>query len=339
MKRQRKTGEGALKKILVAGGAGYIGSHMVRALVRAGYRPVVFDNLSTGHRSFVPREAVFIRGDLREERQVSRALDAHRVHAVMHFAASSLVGESVKDPLKYWENNTAACVTLVKCMVRRRVLKMIFSSTAAVYGQPEKSPIAESHPKQPVNPYGRSKLAIEGMLSDAAAAHGLRYIALRYFNAAGADASAEIGEWHDPESHLIPNVLGSLRRNGAVTVFGDDYPTKDGTCVRDYIHVDDLCSAHLAALRTLDKGPVAESLNLGNGEGYSVMEVIRVVEEITGMRVRVKMGPRRPGDPATLVASAAKAARLLKWKPRKDLRAIVRDAWRWETQSIRKGRR
>ena len=320
-----------MKKILVVGGAGYIGSHMVKALSKAGYLPVVFDNLSTGHKKFVPQSAVFAPGDLRNPSDVESVFLSHEIEGVMHFAASSLVGESVADPLKYYENNVAAAVNLLKKMIEHNVKKLIFSSTAAVYGEPKKTPISEEHPKDPTNPYGKSKLAIENMLLDVSVSHGLSFIALRYFNAAGADSAGTCGEVHHPETHLIPNVLKTLTgETESVTIFGGDYPTKDGTCVRDYIHVEDLSRAHLLAFEALAKGKRAEAMNLGNGEGYSILEIIRAVEEITGKKVKTKMGPRRPGDPSILVASSDKAKKNLGWKPEKDLRAIVNDAWNWE---------
>lgn len=322
-----------MPKIIVAGGAGYIGSHMAKALIRAGYETVVFDNLNTGHRDLVPQKAVLVQGDLKNAADIARLFRDHRPEAVIHFAASSLVGESVQDPLKYYENNVAAAVCLLKEMLKADIKKIIFSSTAAVYGEPVQTPIAETHPLEPVNPYGRSKLTIEHMLQDLSKSHGLAYVALRYFNAAGADSEGETGERHSPETHLIPNILKAVKQGTSVSVFGNDYPTKDGTCVRDYIHVEDLCRAHLLALKALERPGVAESINLGIGDGFSVMEVIQAAEKVTGKKVKFQISPRRPGDPSTLIASNGKAKQVLGWEPQIGLEKIVRDAWNWEQKN------
>ena len=319
------------KKVLVIGGAGYIGSHMVRALQREKIPVAVFDNLSTGHRSFVPKGAPLFKGDLRRPGDIRGVFKRLEVDTVMHFAAACLVGESVENPLKYYENNVMACVHLLKAMVGFRVKRFIFSSTCAVFGEPKKVPIGEENPKAPVNPYGQSKLMMENMLKDASAAYDFSYIALRYFNACGADASGRIGERHDPESHLIPNVLKAASgRRKSVTVFGDNYPTRDGTCIRDYIHVDDLARAHLLALKALKRGIKNEAFNLGSGEGYSVLQILKEAERVTGKKIKVILGPRRPGDPSVLVAKPDKARKVLGWKPRRHLRDIVSSAWNWE---------
>ncbi|HTL69728.1 MAG TPA: UDP-glucose 4-epimerase GalE [Candidatus Eisenbacteria bacterium] len=317
-------------RVLVAGGAGYIGSHMTRVLLAAGCSVVVFDNLSTGHREAVPEGARFFRGDLLETRDLDEVLSKYPSDAVMHFAASSLVGESVRDPLKYYENNVVACVRLLDRMRRAGPSRLIFSSTAAVYGEPERVPILEGDRTRPLNPYGRTKLAIEHLLEDVAAAHELSYVSLRYFNACGAHPSGETGERHEPETHLIPNLLKAAGSGEPFTMFGDDYDTPDGTCVRDYVHVMDLARAHLAALRSLEKGRRAEVFNLGNGTGYSVRQILAAAERVTGRRIQVRTGPRRPGDPARLVACAEKAQRTLGWKATAGLDEILRDAWNWE---------
>ena len=318
-------------KVLVIGGAGYIGSHMVRVLTQAKHEPVVFDNLRTGHKASVPKGAAFFRGDLKNLPDTKAVFKKHKIDAVMHFAASALVGESVADPLKYYENNVAACVNLLKVMRARKVRLLIFSSTAAVFGEPKRLPIQEEDPKAPANPYGQSKLMIETILKDVSGKSGLRYVALRYFNACGAHPDAESGETHDPETHLIPNILKALRGGKkALTIFGDDYDTPDGTCVRDYIHIHDLCRAHLLALEALKKGMKSDSFNLGNGNGYSVKEIVKTVERVTGKKVPVRIGPRRPGDPARLVASSEKARKVLGWRPAMNLEQIIKTAWEWE---------
>jgi UDP-glucose 4-epimerase len=318
-------------KVLVVGGAGYIGSTMVRKLMETGHLPVVFDNLSTGHRHFIPKRVPFVKGDLRNFEEIRTALKKHKVDAVMHFAASALVGESVQNPLKYYDNNMTACVQLLKAMQEAKVKKFIFSSTCATFGEPERVPIREEDPKSPTNPYGQSKLMIEHMLKDHAKATDFCYVALRYFNACGAHAGGETGEMHDPETHLIPNILKVLTgEKKELQIFGDDYDTADGTCVRDYVHIEDLAEAHLSALEKLDKGMKSDAFNLGSGDGYSVKEIVRAVEKVTGKKVKVKMCPRRPGDPATLVAGSEKAGKILGWKPTRTLENIIQTAWRWE---------
>lgn len=320
------------RSVLVVGGAGYIGSCMVQTLLDAGHRVTVFDNLSTGHKDFVPRKTAFFRGDLRDISDCRAVFKKHRVDSVMHFAASSLVGESVEQPLKYYENNVLACVNLLKAMADSKVSRFVFSSSAAVYGEPERVPIDEGDPKRPTNPYGRTKLIIEEMLADQSSQGRVRYAALRYFNACGAHTSGTIGETHNPETHLIPNVLKTLTgKNKEFVIFGDDYDTPDGTCIRDYVHIEDLCDAHLTALEKLDAG-LQGAFNLGSGQGYSVKEILEVAEKITGRSVRPRIGPRRAGDPARLVADARKARKEFGWTPRRSLETIVSSAWKWETR-------
>jgi len=321
-------------KILVVGGAGYIGSHMLKMLAGTGHRVVVLDNLSTGHRSAV-RSAVFVEGDVAERARLDDLFAAHGFGAVMHFAAFSQVAESMRDPGRYYANNVAGTAALLDAMVRHRVNRLIFSSTAAVYGEPRYTPIGERHPREPVNPYGRSKWMIKQMIGDYERAHGLRYVSLRYFNAAGADPEGELGESHQPETHLIPLAMQvAAGRRSMLEVFGRDYPTEDGTCVRDYVHVEDLCRAHLLALEHLVDGGASGTFNLGNGSGFSVQQVIDAVERITGRQVRVVNRPRRPGDPACLVADARQARSALGWEPRHpQLDDIVRHAWQWERRS------
>jgi UDP-glucose 4-epimerase len=318
-------------RILVVGGAGYIGSHMVQALLEAGHRPVTLDNLSTGHRDMVPG-GDFVEGDLSDARCLDEVFSDLRPDAVMHFAADSLVAESVADPLKYYRNNVSGTLGLLEAMVRHGTGAFIFSSTAAVYGEPERVPIDEDHPCRPTNPYGATKIAVERMLADCDTAHGLRSIRLRYFNAAGAHESVPIGERHRPETHLIPIVLqAAAGLRDEVQVFGTDYPTPDGTCVRDYIHVSDLATAHLLALERMMDGGGSTVYNLGNSRGHSVREVIDAVRRVTGRSVREKAAARRPGDPAVLVAASDRIRRELGWRPRfEDLETIVGTAWEWQ---------
>jgi UDP-glucose 4-epimerase len=314
-------------RILVTGGAGYIGSHMVKMLAGRGDEVTVLDDLSTGHADAV-RNAHFVRGDLSRARAIFKE---RKTEAVIHFAAASLVGESVADPLKYYARNVAGTLELVQAMRDAGVQKMVFSSTAAVYGEPQRAPIDESHPTLPLNPYGSSKLAIERMLAECCAAYGLRAATLRYFNAAGADPQGELGERHDPETHLIPLVLRAAAKGAPVSVFGSDWPTRDGTCVRDYIHVTDLCDAHVRALDWLSREGRYDCFNLGNGDGATVLEVIEAARRVTGRKITINHSPRRQGDPATLVADAGKARRALGWQPqRAAIETIVADAWRWE---------
>ena len=313
--------------VLVIGGAGYIGSHAARALKRAGHEVVIFDNLSTGY-EFLTAGFEFVKGDMLDESALAKVLS--RADAVMHFAAHAYVGESVTNPRKYFHNNVEGGLSLLNVALESGVKKIIYSSTCAVYGEPAKVPIQENTPRQPVNPYGVSKLFFEQALEAYDRAYGFRFASLRYFNAAGADESGEIGELHDPETHLIPLALRAAAGLGPeLQVFGSDYPTSDGTCVRDYIHVNDLAAAHVKALEHLAAGKESFAVNVGTGSGHSVQEVISAVEEVTGKRVPRKMGPRRPGDPPALVANPAKAQALLQWKATRSLREIVATAWKW----------
>jgi UDP-glucose 4-epimerase len=316
-------------RILVTGGAGYIGSHAVRLFLSRGHDVWVYDNLSMGHRAAVPAERLIV-GDLGEPARLDQALVAHRIEAVVHFAAFAYVGESVGQPGKYYQNNLVNTLNLLDAMRRLHIDRIVFSSTCATYGVPGKVPITEDEKQKPINPYGNTKLAVEMALADYAAAYNWGFAALRYFNASGASPDGDIGEDHEPETHLIPLVLQAVMgQRPAVTVFGSDYPTPDGTCVRDYIHVDDLAEAHLLALEALAPGKHLR-YNLGTGRGYSVREVIRAAEEVTGKTVPVTEGSRRVGDPPELVASAEKVQRELGWRPRyTDLRSILETAWNW----------
>ena len=323
-------------RILVTGGAGYIGSHMAKLLVETGAEVTVLDDLSTGHAEAL-RGARFVQGDIADVAATKSLLQKSGIEAVVHFAASSLVGESMADPLKYYRRNVGGTAALVQAMRDAGVARIVFSSTAAVYGDPVRTPIDEAHPTQPVNPYGASKLAVERMLSDCSAAYGIGAVVLRYFNAAGADPSGELGERHDPETHLIPLVLQAASgRRASISVFGNDWPTRDGTCVRDYIHVSDLCVAHLQALDWLAKGGRYECFNLGNGDGATVLEVIQAARRVTGRPIKIIEAERRAGDPPSLIADAGKARRVLGWQPaRADIEGIVRDAWNFELRRAR----
>ena len=316
-------------RILVTGGAGYVGSHCLRRLLAAGHECVVFDNVSRGHGAAVP-PGLLVEGDLNDEARLTALLRERKIDAVMHFAALALVGESVEKPELYYRNNVLGSFHLLEAMRQAGVRKIVFSSTTATYGTPEKMPIAETTPQQPINPYGFSKLVVERMLDDYAAAHGFGFAALRYFNAAGAAPDGSIGEDHSPESHLIPIVLQvALGQRPAISVFGDDYPTPDGTCVRDYVHVEDLAAAHLAALERLEPGK-AIKVNLGTGRGYSVREVIEACRKITGHPIPEVIAARRPGDPPELVADSRLARQLLDWTPEyATIEPIVETAWRW----------
>ncbi|TYR78859.1 UDP-glucose 4-epimerase GalE [Priestia megaterium] len=322
--------------ILVIGGAGYIGSHLVKELVKTN-EVVVLDNLSTGHRWAIDERATFVEGNLGNETDLDHIFSTYDIQAVMHFAANSLVGESVVDPLKYYENNVSATLTLLKTMVKHHVKKFIFSSTAATYGIPTVDIITEDTATHPINPYGRSKLMIEQILADFAHAYELEYVILRYFNAAGAYETAEIGERHDPETHLIPIILQHLLgEREHISVFGSDYDTEDGTCIRDYIHVTDLAHAHLLALQVLlDGKKKTATYNLGNGLGYSVKEVIKTCERVTGKKANVIMANRRAGDPARLVASSDKIYQELGWKAQFSLEQIIQSAWKWHQNSVK----
>ena len=317
--------------ILVVGGAGYIGSHMVKLLLAQGREVCTLDNLSTGFRDAV-LGGEFHQIDLADASAVDSLLASHRFDAVMHFASSIVVGESVKDPAKYYRNNVVNTLNLLEAMVRHKVGRFIFSSTAAIFGEPQRVPIDEDHPKQPVNPYGASKWMIERVLADFGHAYGLKSVCLRYFNACGADPEGRIGERHDPETHLIPLLLQvASGRRPNISVFGRDYPTPDGTCIRDYIHIEDLCTAHLLAVDHLVAGGDSRAFNLGNGTGFSVQEVLETVRRVTGHPIPVNDGPRREGDPARLVADSGRVRQAFGWTPRyADLDLIVRHAWAWE---------
>jgi UDP-glucose 4-epimerase len=319
------------KRILVVGGAGYIGSHMVKQLCRAGCDATVFDNLSTGYRDAVVG-GHFILGDLADQNQLDDLFKTHHFDGVMHFASYIQVGESMRDPSKYYRNNLTNTQNLLDAMVKHQVRHFIFSSTAAIFGEPQQTPIPETHSKQPINPYGRSKWMVEQMLMDYDGAYGLKSTCLRYFNAAGADPEGEIGERHDPETHLIPLILQAVSgRRSAITVFGTDYDTPDGTCIRDYIHVNDLCDVHSLALQRLWDTEQSTVYNLGNGSGFSVRQVIDTAAHVTGQQVPVEYGDRRVGDPARLVADATQAQHALKWRPSYgELATIIEHAWRWE---------
>jgi UDP-glucose 4-epimerase len=322
-------------RILVTGGAGYIGSHAVRLFLSRGHDAWVYDDLSEGHRAAVPKERLIV-GDLAEIQRVDHAVVERRIEAVVHFAGSTYVGQSVKEPAKYYQNNLVNTLNLMECLRRNGVVRFVFSSTAATYGIAEQTPITEDQPERPINPYGRSKLAVERALTDYASAYAWGFAALRYFNAAGACGDSTIGEDHDPETHLIPLAIQAAQgRRPYLEIFGADYPTADGTCIRDYIHVDDLAEAHLLALERLEPGK-GVCYNLGIGRGYSVREVIHTVEKITEKRVPTKEGPRRPGDPPALVASSEKIQLELGWRPRYvDLASIIETAWRWHSSHPR----
>ena len=327
-------------KVLVVGGAGYIGSHMVRELVEKGHDPLVFDNLSTGHADAVP-EGRLVVGDLADKEHLRQLFSKNRFDAVMHFASFIQVGESVTAPLKYYSNNVANSLNLLSAMHAAEVKRFVFSSTAAVYGTPETVPIREDSPLRPENPYGRSKLMLEEILADCERAWGLLSACLRYFNAAGAHPSGTIGERHNPESHLIPIILQvALGQREFITIYGDDYATPDGTCIRDYVHVCDLAEAHTLALKQLFRGKKRMLYNLGNGRGYSINEVIDVCRRITGHPIPFKIGSRRAGDPAMLVASSEKITKELGWKPRfASLESIVESAWKWNSANRLQGGR
>jgi UDP-arabinose 4-epimerase len=316
-------------KIIVTGGAGYIGSHACKVLARRGFEPIVFDNLSRGNRWAVKWGPLEL-GDISDSARLRAVLEQYRPVAIMHFAAYAYVGESVQDPLLYYRNNVSATASLLQTLVDFESLPVVFSSTCATYGVPERTPIAEDHSQHPINPYGFSKLVVERMLADLDAARGLRSISLRYFNAAGADPDREIGEAHDPETHLIPLVLEAARDGKPVSVFGDDYDTSDGTCIRDYIHVLDIAEAHVLALECLLRGGASCSLNLANARGYSVKEVIAAAERVTRKRIRVNRAPRRAGDPAVLIGDSTRVQTDLGWRPaRSDLEIQIEDAWNW----------
>ncbi|MHB9103301.1 MAG: UDP-glucose 4-epimerase GalE [Sulfuricella sp.] len=322
-------------RVLVVGGAGYIGSHMVAMLLARGYEVVTLDNLSTGYRDAV-LAGEFVLGDLADRALLDKLFCERKIDGVMHFASFIQVGESVQNPAKYYENNVVNTLNLLDAMVAHSVKRFIFSSSAAVYGEPIRVPIDEAHPKNPINPYGRSKWIVEQMLADYDRAYALKSVSLRYFNAAGADPEGQLGERHEPETHLIPLVLQAASgRRESVQVFGRDYDTPDGTCIRDYVHVTDLCEAHLLALDRLLQGGASAVFNLGNGNGFSVQEVIDAAHKVAGKTILVKDAPRREGDPARLVADASQTRKDLGWNPHySELEMIVRHAWQWEQRIV-----
>jgi UDP-glucose-4-epimerase GalE len=312
--------------VLVVGGAGYIGSHAAHVLRRKGYEVIIYDNLSTGHRELAEGFELIV-GDIADSAKFANVL--RRCDSVMHFAAHAYVGESVENPRKYFRNNVTAALALLDSVMESRVRKFIFSSTCAVYGNPLNVPITEDNPRQPVNPYGATKLAFENALEAYSRAYGLKYVAFRYFNAAGADESGSIGESHEPETHLIPLIFQAIQgKRAALEIFGDDYPTRDGTCIRDYVHVTDLAEAHVRGLDYLSKAD-SIAMNLGTGTGYSVHEVVSTAEKVTGHKVPTHTGPRRAGDPAELVADPSLVEKLLHWKAKRSLDEIIASAWAW----------
>ncbi|MEA5511020.1 UDP-glucose 4-epimerase GalE [Crocosphaera sp. UHCC 0190] len=320
-------------KILVTGGAGYLGSHTVQQLTHYGYEVIILDNLSNGHEDIVKNvlKVPLIKGDIRDSKLLEQILRDHSIDAVIHFAADAYVGESTENPAKYYNNNVGGTLTILEAMKKSEVDKFVFSSTCATYGIPQELPINESHPQNPINPYGASKKMVEQILADFDRAYGLKYVCFRFFNAAGADPNGELGEDHQPEPHLIPLVFyTALGKRSSISIFGSDYPTQDGTCVRDYIHVLDLAQAHLLGLKYLLNGGESEIFNLGNGEGFSVKEVIDIAREVTGKTIKVEKSDRRAGDPAILVSSSQKASQILGWQPQyPNLKTIMTHAWQW----------
>ncbi|HUL20116.1 MAG TPA: UDP-glucose 4-epimerase GalE [Thermodesulfobacteriota bacterium] len=324
-----------MSAILITGGAGYIGSHVVKELLHRDYLPIVFDNLQTGHRR-AARNSLLIVGDLSDPKKLRELFQSHSIDTVMHFAADCLVGESVQNPLIYFNNNVKNSLQLIEIMTDFGVRKIVFSSSAAVYGEPKTIPIEEDHPCLPTNPYGETKWIFEKALLAFRDAGKLNFISLRYFNAAGADPGGEFGEDHSPETHLIPLVIKAALDGTSVPVFGTDYPTPDGTCIRDYIHVADLARAHILALKKLDQEKISGIYNLGNGSGFSVKEVIETVRKVSGRRIASVDSSRRPGDPARLVASSKKIRKELGWVPEfPDLEAIVETAWQWHKKHLK----
>lgn len=315
--------------ILVTGGAGYIGSAAVEDLEKKGEKVVVLDNLVYGHREAIGKNTVFYEGDIGDKSLLEQILTEHDIEACMHFSAYAYVGESVEQPVKYYENNFVQTLKLLEALIAKNVKKFIFSSTCATFGEPQYVPIDEKHPQSPVNPYGWSKFMVERALADFDKAYGLKYVALRYFNACG--ATGKCGEHHDPETHLIPLILFAAQgKRDSISIFGDDYPTPDGTAIRDYIHISDLSQAHLLALEHLRKGGESEFINLGNGTGFSVSEVIEAARKVTGKEIKAVIAPRRAGDPSRLVANSAKAREVLGWNPNfPEIEKIIEDAWKW----------
>jgi len=324
--------------ILLVGGAGYIGSHINKRLVQKGYRTVVFDNLSTGHRELV-KWGRLVPGDLANPNEIDTCFEAYSIKAVIHLCAHAYVDESIREPAKYYRNNVVCTLNLLDSMRKHNVRFLIFSSTCSTYGLPMTLPIGESHPQNPVSPYGRSKRFMEEVFRDYDRAYGLPHVVLRYFNAAGADPEGEIGEWHEPETHLIPRaIFAALGKEPAVSVFGTDYPTPDGTCIRDFVHVWDLAEAHILALERLMATEKSDSFNLGNDSGHSVQEVIQMVESVSGRPVRVEGMKRREGDPPILISSSARAKKILRWKPAySSLPMIVESAWAWHSRRSEEG--
>ena len=319
-------------KVLVTGGAGYIGSHAVKVLLSKGYEVVVVDNLETGHKEAVDERAKLYIGDIADNALMHKVFTENDIIGVIHFAAYSLVGESMNNPHKYYENNVGKTNHLLQSMVNHNVLNMVFSSTAATYGEPDSVPILETDKQVPTNVYGQTKLSMEQMISWYGKIFSLKHVALRYFNVAGAIEDGSIGEAHNPETHLIPIILQvANNKREKISVFGDDYPTKDGTCIRDYIHVLDLCDAHVLALEYLIKGNESDMFNLGSGEGFSVLEMIEAARKVTSHPIPMQIAPRRDGDPAVLIASSCKAKKVLGWKPiRENIEVMIKDAWTWE---------
>ena len=319
--------------VLICGGAGYIGSHNVKAFTQRGEEVIVVDSLETGHRASVPEGIKFYHADIRDSEALDKIFSENQIEAVVHFCAYSLVGESMEKPLKYFDNNVGGMISLLEAMQAHSVKRIIFSSTAATYGEPKKVPILETDPTIPTNPYGESKRIMEKMMNWVDRLHGIRYVSLRYFNVAGAWHDGSIGEDHKHETHLIPLILQvPLGKRDHITIYGDDYPTQDGTCIRDYIHVEDLARAHLLALEYLRNGGNSGIFNLGSGDGYSVMEMINAARKVTGHPIPAQLGERRPGDPAKLVADSSKAQRVLNWKPEiVRMEDIIATAWKWHS--------
>ncbi len=319
-----------MKKILVIGGAGYVGSHQVKLLCNQNYEVIVLDNLNTGYKESIDSRAKFIRGDIKDFDLLCKIFEEEKIDAVMHFAALSLVGVSVTVPLDYYDNNVYGMQVLLKAMVQKNIKYIVFSSTAATYGEHKEMPITEEYLTNPTNPYGETKLAMEKMIKWTASAHGIKYVSLRYFNVAGADESGNIGEAHNPETHLIPLVLKAALESRAIKIFGDDYDTEDGTCIRDYIHITDLVGAHVLALEGLFDGNESDIYNLGYGHGFSVKEIIDAAEKVIGQEIAKEIHPRRAGDPAKLIASNKKIVSKLNWKPEfDDIDLIISSAYKW----------
>jgi len=316
--------------ILVTGGAGYIGSVTVNRLVKAKHNVIIFDNLSTGNKKNIHPKAKFIKGDLLNAPQINGAFLGNKIDAVMHFAAFSQVGESVKKPKKYLENNVIGALNLLKAMQTNKTPYIIFSSSAAVFGEPKKTPIKEKAERKPTNPYGVTKFLIENFLETYDKVYKIKHVSLRYFNAAGSSRDHKFGEIHKPETHLIPLLLKSIKTRKTFTIFGTDYPTKDGTCTRDYVHVEDIATAHITALTYLTKKKKSKEYNLGSSKGYSVKDVIKTCEKVTGKRIKIKEGKKRPGDPSILIADNKKIKKDLKWTPRLSLTQMIKDAWEFE---------